>query len=139
MNVSVVVRSKDEADRLRLTLASLSRQTAPAEVVVVDDGSSDHTPAVISEASASLRLKTVRHEAAGGRSAAANAGARAASGTVLLFLDGDTLADPDLVRRYRERAGKTRGNLKHELERAGKASKISGIPSGPFAASAGTA
>jgi glycosyltransferase involved in cell wall biosynthesis len=100
MNVSVVVRSKDEADRLRLTLASLSRQTAPAEVVVVDDGSSDHTPAVISEASASLRLKTVRHEAAGGRSAAANAGARAASGTVLLFLDGDTLADPDLVRRH---------------------------------------
>ena len=100
MDVSVVVRSKDEADRLRLTLASLSRQSASAEVVVVDDGSSDHTAAVIGEAAAGLRLKTVRHEAARGRSAAANAGARVASGTVLLFLDGDTLADPDLVRRH---------------------------------------
>lgn len=100
MSVSVVVRSKDEADRLRLTLASLSRQTAPAEVVVVDDGSSDHTPAVIAEASGRLRLVHVRHAAARGRSAAANAGARAASGSVLLFLDGDTLADPDLVRRH---------------------------------------
>jgi GT2 family glycosyltransferase len=100
MSVTVVVRSKDEADRLRLTLASLSRQTAPAEVVVVDDGSSDHTPAVIAEASTSLKLTNVRHAAARGRSAAANAGARAASGEVLLFLDGDTLADPDLVRRH---------------------------------------
>ena len=100
MTLSVVIRSKDEADRLRLTLASLSRQTAPAEVVVVDDGSSDHTEAVL--AAAGLPLVVVRHAMAKGRSAAANAGARAASGDVLLFLDGDTLADPDLVRRHAE-------------------------------------
>jgi GT2 family glycosyltransferase len=101
VSVSVVVRSKDEAPRLRLTLASLGRQSAPCEVVVVDDGSSDHTPAVLAEAQArGLPLTAVRHATPQGRSGAANAGARAASGEVVIFLDGDTLAHPDLVARH---------------------------------------
>jgi GT2 family glycosyltransferase len=100
VSLSVVIRTKDEADRLRLTLASLARQSQPAEVVVVDDGSRDHTPAVLAEAAGDLALKVVRHATPLGRSAASNAGARAASGDVLLFLDGDTLADPDLARRH---------------------------------------
>lgn len=103
MSLSVVIRSRDEADRLRLTLASLTRQTAAVEVVVVDDGSTDHTQAVLAEAPPSLPLVVVRHAAAKGRSAASNAGARAASGDLLLFLDGDTLAGPDLARRHIER------------------------------------
>ena len=97
MNVSVVVRSKDEADRLRLTLTSLIRQTLPAEVIVVNDGSTDHTPAVLAEAAAVLPLRVVTHAVPLGRAGAANAGARAATGEVLLFLDGDTLAAPDTV------------------------------------------
>jgi glycosyltransferase involved in cell wall biosynthesis len=43
LSLSVVIRSRDEADRLRLTLTSLGRQTVEVEVVVVDDGSTDHT------------------------------------------------------------------------------------------------
>jgi GT2 family glycosyltransferase len=100
VNVSVVVRSKDEGDRLRLTLTSLSRQTQRAEVVVVNDGSSDHTTAVLDEAAGWLPLTVIRHETPRGRSGASNAGARAASGDTLLFLDGDTLAGPDLVQRH---------------------------------------
>jgi glycosyltransferase involved in cell wall biosynthesis len=100
VKVSVVVRTRDEAPRLRLTLASLSRQSAPCEVVVVDDGSADATPAVIDEARGSPALRTVRHATARGRSAASNAGARAASGDVLVFLDGDTLAHPGMVARH---------------------------------------
>ncbi|MFI4976875.1 MAG: glycosyltransferase family 2 protein [Caulobacterales bacterium] len=100
MSLSVVIRSKDEADRLRLTLTSLERQTAAAEVVVVDDGSSDHTLQVLDEATERLALTVVRHETPRGRAGASNAGAQAAKGAVLLFLDGDTLADPDLVRRH---------------------------------------
>jgi GT2 family glycosyltransferase len=109
VRLSVVIRSKDEADRLRLTLASLSRQTAPAEVVVVDDGSSDHTQDVLAEAGKALPLVVVRHDAAKGRSSASNAGARAASGEVLLFLDGDTLAGPELVERHLARHAETAG------------------------------
>jgi glycosyltransferase involved in cell wall biosynthesis len=100
MRLSVVVRSKDEADRLRLTLTSLARQSEPAQVIVVNDGSSDHTPAVLAEAARQLPLTAIHHPAARGRAEAANAGARLAEGEVLLFLDGDTLAAPDLVARH---------------------------------------
>jgi glycosyltransferase involved in cell wall biosynthesis len=102
MRASVVIRSKDEADRLRLTLASLAAQTERPQVVVVNDGSSDHTAAVIAEASGGLDLVAVHHGAPAGRSAAANAGAEKATGDILLFLDGDTLAAPDLVARHLE-------------------------------------
>jgi GT2 family glycosyltransferase len=97
MSISVVIRSKDEAGRLRLTLASLARQSVRAEVVVVDDGSSDHTPQVIAEARRTMAVTAIRHETPRGRAAAANAGAQAATGDVLVFLDGDTLAGPDFV------------------------------------------
>ena len=97
MLVSVIVRSKDEADRLRLALASLEMQTVQPEIVVVNDGSTDHTAKVLAEASPNLKLVIVTHLLAAGRSLASNAGAARASGDVLLFLDGDTLAAPDLV------------------------------------------
>jgi glycosyltransferase involved in cell wall biosynthesis len=100
MSLSVVIRSRDEADRLRLTLTSLMRQASLTEVVVVDDGSTDHTPAVLKEAARVLALVALRHPTPRGRSAASNAGAAAASGDTLLFLDGDTLAGPALVERH---------------------------------------
>jgi glycosyltransferase involved in cell wall biosynthesis len=102
MRASVVIRSKDEADRLRLTLKSLSKQSMPAEVIVVNDGSTDHTDEVISEATNYLPLERVTHRMPLGRSAAANAGATRASGDILIFLDGDTLAGPDFVARHVE-------------------------------------
>ena len=98
MRASVVIRTKDEGPRLRLTLASLAAQTAPAEVVVVNDGSSDNTPEVIGEAD--LPIVRIDHPSARGRAAASNAGAEAASGDLLIFLDGDTLAGPEFVARH---------------------------------------
>ena len=98
--ISVVIRSKDEADRLRLTLASLERQARGSEIIVVDDGSSDHTTAVLAEATKCLPLQVVRHPSAMGRSAASNAGSRQARGEILLFLDGDTLAGPGLLSHH---------------------------------------
>ncbi|MDR3418136.1 MAG: glycosyltransferase family A protein [Nevskia sp.] len=100
MKISVIVRSKDEAPRLRLVLTSLACQTVPAEVIVVNDGSSDHTEAVLAEASSWLPLRSVHHASARGRSAASNAGAAHATGDVLLFMDGDVLAHPDVVARH---------------------------------------
>ena len=101
MRLSVVIRSKDEADRLRLTLASLEGQAGLDEVVAVDDGSLDHTGAVLADAAVRLPLAVVRHAQPKGRAGASNAGARAARGDVLVFLDGDTLAGPDFARRHK--------------------------------------
>lgn len=106
MELSVVVRSKDEADRLRLTLASLAVQR-PTEVIVVDDGSSDHTGTVIAEATNAMRLISVRHRTARGRSAASNAGAKATTGDLIFFLDGDTLAGPNCLNRHIAAHGRT--------------------------------
>jgi hypothetical protein len=100
MHASVIIRSKDEADRLRLTLTSLACQNERPEVVVVNDGSSDHTRAVLAEMRGELDLVAVHHERPAGRSAAANAGAAQARGDIVIFLDGDTLAAPDMVARH---------------------------------------
>jgi glycosyltransferase involved in cell wall biosynthesis len=121
MLVSVVVRTRDEADRLRLSLASLSRQALPAgvtaEVIVVDDGSADRTAALLEEEGRLWPVRAIRNESSQGRSAASNTGARAALGEVLLFMDGDALAAPDLVARHaaRHREGRlaVRGETWH--------------------------
>jgi GT2 family glycosyltransferase len=100
VRASVIIRSKDEADRLRLTLRSLARQTEPAEIVVVNDGSTDHTEKVIGEAAETMPIVQLEHKTPLGRSGAANAGASRASGEILIFLDGDTLAGPEFVSRH---------------------------------------
>ena len=99
-------------------LTSLEKQSGGAEVVVVDDGSVDHTAAILAEAAERLPLTAVRHEMPRGRAAASNAGAKIARGEVLLFLDGDTLAGPDLLRTHaalheREANIIARGELRH--------------------------
>ena len=95
---AIVIRSHNEAPRLALTLASLAAQDLPpAEVVVVDDGSTDETPAVLAAAAPGLPLTVLRHAAPRGRCVASNAGAAAARAARVVFLDGDTIAGPGLV------------------------------------------
>jgi glycosyltransferase involved in cell wall biosynthesis len=103
VKASVIVRSRNEADRLRLTLDSLSVQTEKPQVVVINDGSSDHTSEVISQAARELELTAIHHSRAMGLSAAANAGAARATGDIVIFLDGDTLAAPAVPRSRRSR------------------------------------
>jgi glycosyltransferase involved in cell wall biosynthesis len=78
-------------------LAALATQEAetPFEIVVVDDGPAERDPLVVD----GPRVRVID---GGGRGAAAarNAGARAARGDVLLFLDDDLVPAPDLVRRH---------------------------------------
>lgn len=100
MQVSVVIITKDELPRLRLCLIALGRQSIDwqhaAEIIVVDDGSAAPvTPQDMPSGAAPVRI--LRHERSRGRSAARNAGAQAAQGHRLLFLDGDVLMSPRSV------------------------------------------
>ena len=94
---SIIIPTFNRARRLELTLASLVHQTDPrSEVVVVDDGGTDDTPAVVEGYAGRLRLKLVR-QPNGGRSAARNAGVREAAGDLLIFCDDDSIATPGFV------------------------------------------
>jgi rSAM/selenodomain-associated transferase 2 len=94
LRVSVVVPVLDEADRIGSQLRSLARFTALHEVIVVDGGSRDETVARARAAGTARLLIAPR-----GRAPQMNAGARAATGDVLLFLHADVrLPDDALVR-----------------------------------------
>ncbi|HEX9968175.1 MAG TPA: glycosyltransferase family 2 protein [Solirubrobacterales bacterium] len=97
---SVVIPTFNRARRLELTLASFVNQTDPRyEIVLVDDGGSDDTPAVAARYAGRLRLKLVRQPNRG-RSAARNAGVQEAAGDLLIFCDDDCIASPRFVAEH---------------------------------------
>lgn len=85
--VSVVIPAKDVAAYIGETLASALAQSQVGEVIVVDDGSTDNTVAIVL-AIRDSRVRLMTNDSAG-VSAARNLGARYASGEWLLFLDAD--------------------------------------------------
>jgi glycosyltransferase involved in cell wall biosynthesis len=92
---SVVVLSYNYERYLAGAIDSALRQTyASTEVIVVDDGSTDDSRAVISGYGA--RIKPVLREN-GGQGAAVNTGFAASSGDVLIFLDSDDVLLPTAV------------------------------------------
>jgi glycosyltransferase involved in cell wall biosynthesis len=87
--VSVVVPTYNRAELLKLTLSSILSQTAPAlEVIVVDDGSTDHTAQVCAGLTGSVRY--IRQENRG-LPAARNTGIRASMGEWIAFCDSDDI------------------------------------------------
>jgi len=70
---------------LRSFLPALRSQYPEAEIIVVDDGSDDDTAEVIT----SLGARLVSHKYSKGNGAAIKSGARAATGEIIVFMDGD--------------------------------------------------
>ena len=99
IRTSIIMPTCDQASRLELTLASLTRLDPDRrdwEAIVVDDGSTDRTPEVLDHFRSRLPLRTVRQENAG-RAVARNAGAASARGGTLVFCDGDRICAPGLL------------------------------------------
>jgi glycosyltransferase involved in cell wall biosynthesis len=85
--ISCVVPVFNGAAYLLEAIASIEAQTwRPLEIIIVDDGSTDETPAVI--ASLGDRVRSLRQDNAG-PAAARNRGVEAASGSFIAFLDSD--------------------------------------------------
>lgn len=97
--VSVIVPARDAAPTLRRTLEALSAQRldVPYEVIVVDDGSRDETPA-IAETYASL-VRLIRNDSSLGPGGARNRGVAESSGSVLAFTDADCFPEPQWLAR----------------------------------------
>jgi glycosyltransferase involved in cell wall biosynthesis len=88
--VSVVIPAKNESDALDSLIQNIRALLPNAEIIVVDDGSTDDT-AKIGERHP---VRLIRHPYSVGNGAAVKSGARAASGDVLVFLDGDGQHNP---------------------------------------------
>jgi glycosyltransferase involved in cell wall biosynthesis len=92
--VSVVVTAYNVRPFIAETLRSvISQPYSNFEVIVIDDGSTDGTAEILESWSSEPRVRIIR-QANKGSSSARNAGARAAKGEFLAFIDGDDLATP---------------------------------------------
>ena len=93
VNLSVIIPAKNESATVGTLVAGLKAWNAAAEVIVVDDGSSDDTAARAEAAGA----RVVRHPVSRGNGAAIKAGTRAASGDILVFMDADGQHAPESI------------------------------------------
>jgi GT2 family glycosyltransferase/glycosyltransferase involved in cell wall biosynthesis len=97
--ISIVIPTFNRADLLEATLETLASQSLDREkyeVLVIDDGSSNHTAEVAKRYSRRYRLKYFYHPHKG-IAAAKNRGAQGSSYPIVFFFDDDDLADRQLL------------------------------------------
>ena len=84
-SISIIIPAKNEEGGLAEILPKLRKQWPGAEIIIVNDGSSDNT----SNISHSNGARLVTHPYSMGNGAAVKSGARAATGDILIFMDAD--------------------------------------------------
>lgn len=91
MKISIIIPARNEALSLVQLLPSIKNIFPDAEIVVVDDASTDLTKDVLEAADVSV----VSHPYSKGNGAAIKSGARSATGDVFVFMDGDAQHRPE--------------------------------------------
>jgi glycosyltransferase involved in cell wall biosynthesis len=93
--LSIILPARNEAAALADLLPRLKAAQPDAEILVVDDGSTDETARICTENA----VQVVRQPYSMGNGAAIKRGARSATGDVLVFMDADGQHDPALIAR----------------------------------------
>lgn len=94
-SLSIIMPAKNEATGLAVLLPKLKTQFPNAEIIVVDDGSTDATADICREHD----VNRVAHPYSMGNGAAIKSGARQAHGNTLIFMDADGQHDPEDIPR----------------------------------------
>ena len=96
--VSIIVPVYNVANYLPRTIESIRTQTEPdIEIILVDDGSTDHSGQLCDQyAAVDSRIRAI-HKENGGLSSARNTGLNIASGEFVWFIDGDDYVAPNAV------------------------------------------
>jgi GT2 family glycosyltransferase len=132
IEASVVIATRNRAGFLRNCLDRLARQTAAGrfEIVVVDNGSTDDSAAVIARAMRSeANVRTTRVEDPN-RAKARNAGIAESRGDAVIFCDDDTLAPEGFVEAHlRARAVRPRAAVSGPIVNVADADHL--MPPGP--------
>jgi peptidoglycan/xylan/chitin deacetylase (PgdA/CDA1 family)/spore germination protein YaaH/GT2 family glycosyltransferase len=98
--VSVLIPAFNEARVIETSVRRILASTGPRiEVIVIDDGSSDDTSALVSRAFGIDPRVTLLTLANGGKARALNQGLRIARGDIVIALDADTQFEPDTIAR----------------------------------------
>ncbi len=84
-SISIVIPAKNEVGAIGKVVAGAVEKYPDAEIIVVDDGSTDDTASVAEGAGA----RVLRHPESLGNGAAVKAGVRAAQGDIIAMMDGD--------------------------------------------------
>ena len=124
--LSIILPAKNEAEGLRGTLPALRVAYPDAEIIVVDDGSTDDTARVAREAGASVLSSPYSM----GNGAAIKRGARAASGDILVFMDADGQHGAGHVRALLDKLGEGYDMVVGARDRSGQANLHRGLANG---------
>ena len=128
-SVSIIIPAYNAEEFVGATIQSaLNIIPTAREVIVIDDGSTDQTPAICTSFGDKIRYQRVDN---GGVSRARNIGAEIASGKWLLFLDADDLLLPEgplllITAAEKVGAGVAYGMV-HERQKPPKTSRITGM------------
>ena len=95
-NYSIILPAKNEAESLKILLPELKKHHPNAEIIVVNDGSTDSTPFICEENNVSV----ITHPYSMGNGAAIKTGARNAMGDILVFMDADGQHKPEDINRF---------------------------------------
>ena len=99
MKISIVLPAKNEAGAIGNTIEQILKLNLEAEIIVVNDGSTDNTPIIAEKAGA----RVITHPYSKGNGAAIKTDARNASGDIIIFMDADGQHDPNDILRLIEK------------------------------------
>lgn len=126
MQITVVLPAKNESASIGALVQTLKVTAQVAEVLVVDDGSTDDTAAVAREAGA----RVISHAASMGNGAAIKTGARAATTDWIVFMDADGQHRPEDIPALIAAAKPGVDMVVGARNRAGQASVARGVANG---------